>query len=154
MIRYVLAVLLAVALLALSVPAIEHGATVSSERQIDHDVDEIDRAATSLVDHEDLPPDGHPPPQRVVPVSLPSDSLTSTPVDRFSIDRTSEQTSAVVVALEGENPRTTVIDAPIVYATPTENRSVELGGTATKTELLLRLETDPSGTNVVVVTRV
>ncbi|RQG90691.1 DUF7311 family protein [Natrarchaeobius chitinivorans] len=153
MIRYVLAVLLAVALVSLSVPAIEHGATVKSEHTVDRDVAAIDRAATSLVAHEDLPPDGHPPPQRIVTVTLPTDSVTTTPIERFEIERAGAYASVVTVSLEGTSPRTFVIDAPIVYATPSENRSVDLGGTGTDVELLFQLAEDPAGTEVVVVTR-
>ncbi|MFP8952955.1 hypothetical protein ACLI4Z_08290 [Natrialbaceae archaeon A-arb3/5] len=154
MIRYVLAVVLMVTLVALSIPAIQHGATVQSDRQLERDVAELDRAATSLVDHEDQTPDTHPSPHRAVTITLPDDSLTSAPVEHFEIERTSANTSVVTVLLDGSSPSTTVIDAPIVHATPTANRSVELGGTGTETELVLRLERDPAGTDVVVATRV
>ncbi|RQG93120.1 hypothetical protein EA462_02640 [Natrarchaeobius halalkaliphilus] len=153
MIRYVLAVLLTVALVALSVPAIEHGATVQSDRQVDGDVGAIERAAVSLIEHEELPPDGQPPPQRFVTVSLPDDSMTTTPVARFEIERTSDHTSVVTVSLEDSSPRTIGIDAPIVYATAAENRSLELTGTGNEVSLLFYLDTDPAGERVVVATR-
>ncbi|RQH01294.1 DUF7311 family protein [Natrarchaeobius oligotrophus] len=153
MIRYVLAIVLAVALVALSAPAIEHAASVTTERQVERDVDAIERGATSLIEREELPPDGQPPPRRTVPVTLPDASITASSIDRFEIERTSAETSTATVTLSDGVQFTEPIDAPIVYETSTANRSVELGGTGVERTLALHLATDPDGTRIVVVHR-
>ena len=71
MIRIVVAVLLAIALIVLAVPAIERGASLNTQRQVETSITAIDDAATSLVETEEISPDDHPNPKRVVDVRLP-----------------------------------------------------------------------------------
>ena len=81
MIRTVLAVTLAFALLALSLPAIDHGGTEATKSGLEADVATLDAAATALLENEELSPPGQPGPQRVVTVTVPSSSLTTADVE-------------------------------------------------------------------------
>lgn len=149
MIRYVLAVLLTVAILAVAIPAVDRAATVNSEEKVESSVAKIDEAATSLAEQEDPSPEGHPPPQRTVTVRLPRDTFTSESVDHLEIERNGS-ISVGTYYFEGRTEKQIVIDQPIVYGTPEENKPVELGGEGEQ-ELVLTLEEDPSGQPVVVV---
>ena len=152
MIRYVLIVVLATALLALSIPAIQYAATENAEGQVAAEITEIETASVSLVDNEELPPAGHPRPQRTITVSLPGSSLTTQPVDTFEIDRIADHRSRVTFLVEGRSERQVLVDAPIVYENREENRTVEIGGSG-DTDLTLVLEADPNDVPIVVVTR-
>ncbi|QCS41611.1 hypothetical protein [Natrinema versiforme] len=154
MIRYVVAIVLTVALVVLAVPAIERGASMNSQRQVDASIAAIDDAATSLAESEELSPDGHPDPRRVVDVTLPRGSLTTESVDHFEITpRENGSYSAVRYVLEDGTTRETVIGEPIVRNDPADNESVELGGTG-GVRLALTLQADDNGDPVVVASRV
>ncbi|MDQ2052730.1 hypothetical protein RBH26_20000 [Natronolimnohabitans sp. A-GB9] len=150
MIRYVLAVILAVALLAIAVPAIDHAATLNTERTLDSDLAALDEAATSLAATDELSPDGHPNPQRVVTVTLPTRSMTTTGVDHVEIvphERGDFSTARYV--LEDGTTRERTIDERIVWDDPAATEPVELGGSGER-RLALTLRADPDGDAVVV----
>ena len=150
MIRYVLAAMLALALLVISLPAIDAGASMNSQRQVDASLAAIDDAATSLIEHEEVTPEGHPDPRRVVEVTLPEESLTTTPVDHFELapHENGSYTHARYV-LEDGTTREEVIDEQIVWNDPTTNETTELGGTGTQRLALVLLE-DDNGEPVIV----
>jgi hypothetical protein len=79
-IRALLAVALAAALLAASMPAIESAATDRTAAALDRDIERIERAGRSLLAEDD------PGARRVLTVKLPTDSLSSAGVDSFTID--------------------------------------------------------------------
>lgn len=153
MIRYVLAAILTIALLAVAVPALEYGASVNTERTLDAGIADLDRAATSLVANDDPTPDSHPDPQRVVTVSLPERSLTTTGVDHFEIGphETGNFSTARYVLADGTT-REATIDERIVWRDATDSEPIELGGSGTR-RLVLTLETDTDGNPVVVAER-
>lgn len=153
MIRYVLAVVLTVAILGMSVSAVQYGAGATSERQVAAEVAAIDHAATSLLEEEELPPVGQPGPRRVVTVSLPEDSMTSAPTELFELERTHESHTTVRYRIEDRTIRQTVIDAPIVFRDASANRSLELEGAGVETTFHLTLERDDSNEPVVVISR-
>ncbi|SDQ18854.1 DUF7311 family protein [Natronobacterium texcoconense] len=150
MIRYVLVALLAVALVALSIPAIDHAAAVSTERQFQSDLAAIDDAAVSLLENEEPTPDGVPAPRRTVSLPFPDDSLTSTPVEYLRIERIHETGSLATFAATGRSEHQHPIDAPIVHADPHENETVELGGVGEHRTLTLTVERDERDEPVVV----
>lgn len=153
MIRYVLAAVLALALLAAAVPALEYGAAMNTERTLDAGIEDLDRAATSLAANDDPAPDTHPDPQRVVTVSLPERSLTTAGVDHFEVvPHEDGDFSAARYVLEDGTTRTATIDERIVWLDATGSEPVELDG-AGERELVLTLETDASGDPVVVAQR-
>lgn len=151
MIRYVLAVALSVALLALAVPAIDHAATKNTERTLEANVASIDEAATSLAADEEVSPDGHPEPRRIVSVSLPEGSLTTAGVDHFEIVPHGNYSTARYV-LEDGTTRQQILDERIVHEDPDANRTVELAGPA-ELRLVITLEADADGEPVVVAKR-
>ncbi|MFC6757798.1 MULTISPECIES: DUF7311 family protein [Haloarcula] len=114
MIRVVVAVLLTVAIIGVSVPAIERGAMTNSEKIVEQQVSELSTASVSLVENEQVPPDGVRGPQRSVTLTFPDDSLTSVPLAKFRIERHSENFSILRYRLEGGTDQQTTIDAPIV----------------------------------------
>ncbi|SFC64748.1 hypothetical protein SAMN05444422_11322 [Halobiforma haloterrestris] len=152
MIRYVLAALLTVAVIALSLPAIQSAAGVASERGFAGDVAAIDDAAVSLLESEEPTPDGVPAPRRTVTVPFPADSLTRAPIAYLRIERIGETGSLASYATDGRAERQHPIDAPIVHADPTANETVELGGVGERRTLALTLQRDGDGDPVVVAT--
>jgi len=153
-IRYVLAVILTVALFALAAPAIDRAGTDSSERAVETSISDLEVAATSLMNNEELPPanQAHHSPQRTVTISLPSESLTNAPVERFVTERIDSQTTRVSYRIRGGGAKETIVAEPIVYRESTANRSMELGGTGEK-QLQLTLEPDERGEPVIVIQR-
>lgn len=150
MIRYVLAVVLAVALLAVAAPAVDRAATQNADRQVAASVAAIDEAATSLATNEELSPPDHPDPRRVVDVALPRESLTTDGVDRLEIEPDVEHGySSVRYVLSDGTTSVGAIAEPIVAETADGNRTVEIGG-GDDLELVLTLEADGSGDPVVV----
>jgi hypothetical protein len=148
-IRYVLAVFLAVALIGLSVPVIDDAARDVTEHELQRDIADIESAATALRDEEALSPEGHPNARRVVEVTLPAASLTTVGVSQFVIDPVPDQQASIVryTLADGTTNRER-IDARIVYRDPTATRQTTIGGTET---LHLVVRADDDGTPVVVV---
>ena len=129
MIRYVLAVVLLVALLALSMPAIDSGATMNTERQVDASLAAIDENATSLIETEEVTPDGHPNPQRVVDLSLPRSTLTTAGVDHVElVPHESGQYTHARYVLEDGTTRETIISEQLVWDDPSKTDTTELDG--------------------------
>ncbi|MXV63269.1 hypothetical protein GS429_14580 [Natronorubrum sp. JWXQ-INN-674] len=141
MIRYVLAALLTVALIVLAVPAIDRGATVNTERQVDTSLSSIDDEATALIETEEVTPDGHPDPQRIVTVSLPRSTLTTAGVDHFELvpHENGSYTHARYVLEDGAT-REAVIDERIVWNDPDGNETTEMGGSGDQRLALVLLE--------------
>lgn len=84
MIRVVVTVLLAVAILAASLPAVEHAAADRSEEQLGAGIDSIDAAALELAKSEEAVP-GTEGARRTVEVTLPADGVAAAGVERFAI---------------------------------------------------------------------
>lgn len=80
MIRALLAVVLAAALLAASLPAVKSAAADRTAASLDRDVDDLERAGSSLLARDD------PGARRVVTVSLPAETLSAVGVEAFTIN--------------------------------------------------------------------
>lgn len=151
MIRTILAVVLALAIVSLSVPAIDHGATVGTERGLEADLATLETQATELVEEEERPPAGDPGPQRVVTITLPAGSPTAAGVDYVAVGDSLEASTdtddrpIVTYRLEGGPERIVHVDAPIEPA----GEPVVLRGSGDR-ELRLTLESE-AGERVVVV---
>lgn len=87
MIRVVVTVLLAVAILAASLPAVEHAAADRSEEQLGAAIDSIDAAALELAESEEAVP-GTEGARRTVEVTLPGAGVAAAGVERFEINGT------------------------------------------------------------------
>lgn len=79
--RVLLAVTIAAALLAASLPAIEAVRTDRTAAQLDRDADRIEAASTSLLAADEADAGA----RRVVTVSLPQGSLSAAGVNRFAV---------------------------------------------------------------------
>lgn len=79
--RVLLAVTVAAALLAASLPAVEAVRTERTAAQIDREVDRIDAAGSSLLATDEAEAGA----RRVVTVSLPQGSLSAAGVNRFAV---------------------------------------------------------------------
>lgn len=149
MIRYVLAVLLTIALLAVAMPALDRGSTMNTERAVDSSIAAIDDAATSVAT-EERSPAGHPDPQRVVKVMLPARSVTTTAVDHFEIvPHENGSFSQVRYVLEDGTTREAIIDERVVWLDPADTEPIEFDGPG-EFELALTLHSDPNGDPIVV----
>ncbi|QSG03447.1 DUF7311 family protein [Natranaeroarchaeum sulfidigenes] len=149
MIRVVLAVLLTATLLAIAVPAIDRGGVTNTEGVLDREAAEIETAATSLVDDEDPPPVGVDGARRSLTLTLPGESFTTAPVDRFEIHRVGDDHSVVRYTVDGGHVHTMHVDAPIVDAADPGSDTIELRGTGERS-LVLTLTRDRTGGKPVV----
>lgn len=149
MIRYVLIVILAVAILGLSFAALDHVATANSHDQAEADAAAVGQAATELFDEEEVPPEGQPPPRRTVSLSLPGDTLTTQPIDTFEIERVGSDSSVVRYRIDGGGERQRTIGAPIAHADPNRDDPLVIDG-GRRVDLVLTLEHDADDQPVVV----
>lgn len=85
MIRLVLAVALAAALLATAAPALDAARTARTERLVAGDLDRIEAAAAELAREESPAEPGEPGPCRALTLSLPTGSPTAAPVDYVAL---------------------------------------------------------------------
>lgn len=151
MIRYVLIGILAVAILALGYAAVDHASTVNTDRQVGASVEKLEAAADSLMEQEQLPPEGHPPAQRTVTLTLPARTLTTHTVDHLEIHRIDENNSRVRYVLENGHSRQIGVGQPLVFGNPDNDEDrIEVGG-GRDIDLVLSLEADEDGDRVVVV---
>ena len=151
MIRYVLAVLLSVAILALATMAIDASVSDTTEAELQVAIADIEAAAAELVTYEEPSPDGHPNPQRVVEVSIPSRSLTTTDVSHLEIEPVGDADASIArYVLADGTSNEIVLEERIVYRDPTHDRSTVIGGSGIQTVRLVLL-TDEDGRSVVVV---
>lgn len=150
MIRYVVAVLLAVAVFGLAFAALDYAAPRNSERIVTSDVADLEASAVSLYQEEELAPRGSPGPRRSVTIDLPEDDLTTVPVEQVDIRRVDANTTAVAIDVRDRPPRVVVFDVPTELATGSS--SLTLTGSGSR-ELLLTLTRDADGDRVVRIAR-
>lgn len=154
MIRYVLAVLLAVSLLALGGLALAESSTAATEREVRTAMSDIEAAAIDLAANEEVSPAGHPDPQRVVEVSIPERSLLTTGVSHVEIEPVEEDVDASMAryVLDDGTTNQEVLDVRLVARNQTGSRTT-LDGAGTH-RLRLRLVSDEQGDPLVVTERV
>lgn len=150
MIRYVVAVLLAVAILGLAGLAIGESASDNTERELRSEIAAVEEKAIDLRENEEVSPAGHPNPQRVVELSIPSRSLTREGVSHFEIEPVDDADASVARYILDDGTRgEAIVNARIVYRDPTDDRPTEIGGSGTQ-RLRLVLLPDEDGDPVVV----
>lgn len=149
MIRYVLAIVLTAALLGVAFSAVDRGARMQSDRQVESELVAIETAATSLLEDEQLPPGGEDGPRRIVEVELPAGGLLADPVATFVVSRLSgTERSVASYRVEGTARQRTVLDAPIVAD---DGGSLDLSGRSGTVRLVLELRQDSDGLPIVAV---
>ncbi|KDE58641.1 hypothetical protein EL22_03445 [Halostagnicola sp. A56] len=154
MIKYVLAIALTVGLLLLSVPAIDAASERRTERQLEAMTADLETAAVSLFETEEVAHAGAPPPRRTVALALPESSMTTAPVDTLRIERVYDETSIVTYAAEGRSEHRESIAVPIASGVSAANESTTLGDASGDLTVVLRLETDASGEPIVILERI
>ncbi len=144
MIRAVLAVVLASALLSVSLPVIDAIAQDRSAARMDRTVDQITGAATDLL-REDPGPTARLAPRRLVTVSLTPRSLTTARVERITIDGDTETdgTARISYRVAGRGATSHRVMAPIT--TPDGPVTLRAAGDQT---LVMRLVRDDESTLV------
>lgn len=151
MIRYVIAVVLTIAILGISLPAIDDVAGDKSESELRTIATTIEDQADELQRVEEPPPRGVRGPQRVFDVSFPGDGLTSKPVAQFElIPRPDDNVTVLLFRAEGRDQRTVVIDTVIVGE---DGGSVDLGQPSGHETYRLRLARDADNEPIVVFSR-
>lgn len=114
MIRYLLAIVLAVALLGIALSAVETGATMASEQAVESQISTIELEATELVETEEPPRPGQDGPTRTLELTLPSDGFVSESVTRFAvIPNTESNRSTVSYQVGGGRLHTVSLDVPV-----------------------------------------
>lgn len=151
MIRYVLAALLAVAVVSVAGLALDDGAADNTERVLQAGISDIEDAAIELSENEELSPDDHPDPRRVVDLRLPAGSLTEASVSHVEIEPVDEADASFArYVLDDGTYHREILDVRIVYRDATDTRTTEIHGSGTQT-LMLVLLPDEDGDPVVVV---
>ncbi|WP_135819833.1 DUF7311 family protein [Halostella litorea] len=114
-VRVVLAVLLATALVAASLPAVDDGRERATDSQVRGEIDRIERTAASLLATEETVPGASNGPRRSVTVSLPERSWHRAGVDELTIREPTEGSSRsrVAYAVAGRDRRVVTLDAPV-----------------------------------------
>lgn len=100
MIRLVLAVVLATALVGATLPALEDARATNSERAVRSDLVRVERAVAELRAENAVAP-GEPGARRVLSVTLPSESQTSARVPYVEFGSGSRGTGVLAYALAG-----------------------------------------------------
>jgi hypothetical protein len=114
-IRAVLAVLLAAALLSISLPAVDGAGEERTIARMDRAVEDIETSATDLL-AEERGPTARLGPRRVIDVRLPDRSLTTVEVEWFAIDGMEDSSARISYRLSDRRPTHYRSTAPI--ATP------------------------------------
>lgn len=142
MIRYVLAVVLTVALVGIGWAGLEHAAAVRGEQQVENAIAKIDEAAVSLVENDDPPAAGQEGPRRVVELDLPHDGLASERVETFHIRPGPRNVSVAEYTFDGRAVHAVTIDAPIRDGNTNQTATADLSGETGSTMVVLTLEQD------------
>lgn len=149
MIRYVLAVVLTVSILGLSFVALDHASAVNGEYTVQSEIVSVDRAATSLLEDEQVPPLDQPGPQRTVEVDLPNEGFAEEPVETLVFERVADTNQTVVrYRFDGRAENVEFIDAPISHE---GSDTLAMNGTTDTETLVLELTSDESGQPVIAV---
>jgi hypothetical protein len=160
-IRYVTAIALAIAVLAVAFAGVDQFAQSQSEQQVEGELTKLTEAARELAENNEVPPRGQEGAQRRVTVTLPDNSFLTDPVTYVDIGRVANSSdSRIEYRIKGGAERSDVIDVPIVRDTNNRlgrnstrgNDTFRLSGSGTH-ELVLTLERGENGDPVVTVRR-
>lgn len=114
MIRAVLAVALAAALVGAALPALEEGRHRRTEALLDAELADVRTAAASLADGDDATRPGLPGARRTVVVRIPERSTTDARVASVSIrGRTGDDGATLACRLAGGDPLRKSLDVPV-----------------------------------------
>lgn len=156
-IRYVSAVILAVAILVVGWHAIDHVATSHSQQAMESEIADIEQAATKLLAHEEVPPQGQAGAQRVIDIELPDGSLFTAEVEHikftphFEPGEAEYENGTTVEYQLGNGARFQQhVDAPIVNGVDQSDEDFMIHGSG-EYDLVLQLEADERGDPIITV---
>lgn len=153
MIRYVLAVILVVTIFGIAFVAIEEIEQSRGEQQVESEVRAIERAATTLMTHNDPPAPGSEGPKRVVEIGLPGDTFTSASIDILHFQPRHEYGLTEVTYGYQDRPNSTVFIEAILENSDPNRADIDLGGSDERLVLTLELVgRDTGGKPIVEVT--
>ncbi|CCQ32359.1 hypothetical protein HLRTI_001018 [Halorhabdus tiamatea SARL4B] len=138
MIRYVLAILLTVALLGIGVAGVDHATTIRSEAQVETQIAEIESAVTSLHETEEPTPTEQAGARRVLELDLPSSGFASEPVDTFRIRPDAPGITTIEYRVDGRMTRTKHIET-IIKNHNASDGTTDLSGVTGRVTLALSL---------------
>lgn len=145
-IRYVLAVVLAVTIVGMSATALEEASTIRGEQAVESEIDSVERAATSLVEAETVPPD-EATPRRLVELDVPTESLTKDETTVLRFEPVSDADATRVTYKVGDSPaQRTVIGVTIRSA---DGGTFDLSNDRGKQRVVLGLVGDGDGEPIV-----
>lgn len=117
MIRVVIAVVVATALLAASLPAVDSARADRTAAQLDGELAALSDSAASLVDRDDATATGLPGARRVVSLTIPARSWTAAGVDSVTVGCRDEcRRPTVSYTLDNGRTRRVHLDLPLVVA--------------------------------------
>lgn len=113
--RVVLAVLVAAALVAVSLPAVDDGRERATDRAVRGEIDRIERAAADLLATEETVRNASSAPRRTVTVSLPERGWHRAGVGRLAIREPDAGSTrgSVAYTVTGRSQRVTRVDVPL-----------------------------------------
>lgn len=150
MIRYVLAVLLAVTVLGMTATALDHASTVRAEESVEADIETIGQAATALLEHETQAETAGP--RRIVEIELPERSFTVAGTDQLVFEPVPDSgVTRVHYEVEGGAAKQTTLDGVIGR---TGRKQLDLSHLQGDNRLKLTLEATGDGERYVSVTDV
>lgn len=147
-VRVVIAAVLAAAVVATALPAVDTGRERATDRQVRGELDDLERAAGALLATEETAWDETAAPRRAVSVTLPGRSWRRASVNRVVIRSAADGAARVTYAVDGRRARTRTLAVPL---RPAEAGALELRESG-EHRLRLRLVRE-DGERVVVVDR-
>lgn len=140
MLRAVLAVVMAAALLAVSVPAVETARIQYSDERVDGELDAIEAAATTLTERNDPPPPGVPGPRRTITIDLPEKTWSTAGVAELRLTPAgSEAHTTARWRVSGGTEHARQLQARVVTPQGTGDIVLRDGG---RQQLVLELQAD------------
>jgi len=150
-IRYVIAVILTLAIIGISLPAVDQVAGDRSESRMRTIATTIEENAVELVRVEEPPPRGVRGPQRVVHVNFPGGGIAWKRVATFRlVPRPDRNVTVLTYRVEGRPRRSIVLDAVIVNE---NGNAVKLSSPSGSQSYRLRLARSEDGDPIVVFSR-
>ena len=139
MIRYVLALALAVTILGMATTALDHAACVRGEQAVKSELATLEDAAVELYEAESLDPasDG---PRRIVELDLPAESLTTDSTELLRIDTHPDHAASTVRYSTSGREHSEQLRVPMRAA---GGGALDLSGRTGTVRLVLRLVSDP-----------
>lgn len=146
MMRYVVTVLMTIALVSVSMPVIDNAAADRSQKALGSELSQLQDTAEMLHSEEEVVRSSNKNPRRIMELEFPEQSFTSRSVQTVRITPHHDAAkSTITYAVVGREPSQLTVDAVIVGP---NNETVELGGNPDR-RFILELKRDDVNNRVV-----